>query len=195
MSSSKISALVASRICHDLINPVGALAHGVEFLEMTGANGAEIELIQDGVANASGRLRFFRIAFGVSDAAQVLSATEIKAIFEDTYADRVSVDWRVKDAKPRNELQAVFLALLCLETALPKGGHVDVSYNNGWVLVANGDTLDADEALWDPLAQGEVLETPTPQTVPFTLLPECLKSLQILPTVVITETRLSIFFD
>ncbi|NQY60507.1 histidine phosphotransferase family protein [Cognatishimia sp.] len=195
MSNSNYADLVASRICHDLINPVGAIANGVELFEMTGGAEAEIELISEGIFHTSARVRFFRIAFGVSNADQVVSASEIKSIFDDSRSERVLVHWRVDQPKARRELRAAFLAILCVEQALPRGGDVAITYDNGWQVVANADVIDADPLLWEPLAENEAPTHVSPTTVPFALLPQTLKDLEFLPTVLISNTRLSLYFD
>ena len=60
-----LAALIGSRICHDLISPIGAINNGLELLDMNGGvQGAEMELISGSVGNAGARIRFFRIAFG-----------------------------------------------------------------------------------------------------------------------------------
>ncbi len=53
-----------SRICHDLISPVGAIGNGVEFLAELTETIPEVGLIADSVASANGKLQFFRICFG-----------------------------------------------------------------------------------------------------------------------------------
>lgn len=195
MSNSNYSEMVASRICHDLINPVGAIANGVELFEMTGGADAEIDLISEGIFHTSARVRFFRIAFGVSDAAQIITAGEVKSIFDDIRSERVMLHWRVDRPMARRELRAAFLAILCVEQALPRGGEIFVTYENGWKVVAKADIIDAAEALWEPLAENETPENLTPTTVPFALFPMCLQELGFLPTVLISNTRLSLYFD
>ena len=65
--SPDFSALIGSRICHDLVNPIGAIGNGVELMMMDGtAKGPELALIAESVASATARIRFFRIAFGAS---------------------------------------------------------------------------------------------------------------------------------
>ena len=62
-----LSALIGSRICHDLISPIGAINNGLELLGMSGNTpGPEMELIHDSVGNASARIRYFRVAFGAA---------------------------------------------------------------------------------------------------------------------------------
>ena len=53
-----LAALVGSRICHDLISPIGAIGNGVELLSLTdGDTGAEMDLINESVQNANARIR------------------------------------------------------------------------------------------------------------------------------------------
>ena len=60
-----IGALIGSRICHDLISPIGAINNGLELLSMSDErDGPEFDLITESVGNASARIRFFRIAYG-----------------------------------------------------------------------------------------------------------------------------------
>ena len=65
-----LTALVGSRICHDLISPLGAIGNGLELLQLSGLpQGPEWALIAESVENASARIRFFRIAYGAADSA------------------------------------------------------------------------------------------------------------------------------
>ena len=61
----ELNDLIGSRICHDLISPLGAIGNGVELLTMSGMTEVpEMTLISESVENANARIRFFRIAFG-----------------------------------------------------------------------------------------------------------------------------------
>lgn len=65
MQTIDLSALIGSRICHDLISPISAIGNGVELMELSGIERTpEIDLIAQSVENANARIRFFRIAFG-----------------------------------------------------------------------------------------------------------------------------------
>ena len=69
-----LAALIASRICHDLISPLGAIGNGVELLAMEpGGTRPEMALISESVANANARIRFFRICFGQASSDQRIS--------------------------------------------------------------------------------------------------------------------------
>ena len=73
-----INALIGSRICHDLINPLGAISNGIELLEMAGvAQGPEMSLVSDSVENATAKLKMLRLAFGAASPDQTVSRQEV----------------------------------------------------------------------------------------------------------------------
>ena len=79
--SPDLSSLVAARLCHDLISPIGAIGNGMELLQMTEGRGvAELELISDSLATALAKLRFYRLAFGPADAQARQSIDEARQI-------------------------------------------------------------------------------------------------------------------
>ena len=86
MTATELNALIGSRICHDLISPLGAIGNGIELLTMSGMSAApEITLISESVDNANARIRFFRIAFGAASADAVTSHSEVTGILADVY--------------------------------------------------------------------------------------------------------------
>jgi histidine phosphotransferase ChpT len=67
-----LAALLCSRVCHDLISPVGAVVNGVEVMEDDADEQTKafaIELIKKSATTASARLQFCRIAFGAAGSA------------------------------------------------------------------------------------------------------------------------------
>lgn len=165
-------SLLGSRICHDLVNPLGAIGNGVELLQMSGASGPELELVQGAVAAAQARLRFFRIAFGAAANDQSVPEAELRAILADMTRDsRLRVDWQVGGGISRPEARLAFLAILCAETALPRGGTVTVRRDPGWSIRAREDRVAADPALWACLTGAEPPDTLTGGTVHYALMP------------------------
>lgn len=68
-----LSALIGSRICHDLISPLGAIANGVELMVLTGAEQTpKMLLFAESVEAANARIEFFRLAYGTGGADQLL---------------------------------------------------------------------------------------------------------------------------
>ncbi|TDK45124.1 histidine phosphotransferase family protein [Antarcticimicrobium luteum] len=169
-----IGALIASRICHDLIGPVGAIVNGMELLELAGGtSGPEQELIAQSAASASARLRFFRIAFGAAGD-QAIGGTDIAILLEEVGRDgRMQVVWTPEGAQPRNLVKLAFLALLCCETALPRGGRAHVIEEDGaWVVTASGEPVTVDPALWAWLEGASRAAALIPARVQFALLPQ-----------------------
>lgn len=167
------SALVGSRICHDLISPVGAIGNGIELMGMGGTSGPELELISDSVGNANARIRFFRIAFGYAAAGQMVGSNEIRSVLTDlAQGARVRFIWEVVRDVDRPSLRAVFQALMCMETALPFGGEVTVRQDGDqWQIAARGQKLSLDDTLWSDLIRPTKLAEITPGRVQFGLLP------------------------
>jgi histidine phosphotransferase ChpT len=194
MIKPKLHELVASRICHDLISPIGACANGAELLAMGGGND-EAELIGQSAAHASGRVRFFRIAFGQSSAGSAIGSAEIGAILKAISTDRLTYDWTVTDEIQRAEAQAIMLSLLCLERALPRGGAITVKHrDDAWSFVADAAQLLITDALWLPLSEGRAPDEVLAATVSFALLPVALEDLRRQISIRMTDTRILMQF-
>jgi histidine phosphotransferase ChpT len=150
-----LAALIGSRICHDLISPIGAIGNGVELLMMSPeAQGPELALIAESVASANARIRFFRIAFGPSAADQRIGRPEVTSVLADlTRGSRLAIDWDGPADLPRPEVKLAFLLLMCLETALPYGGEITVSATGlAWSMTARAAKTKVDPDLWGQLS-------------------------------------------
>jgi histidine phosphotransferase ChpT len=167
-------ALVGSRIAHDLASPIGAIANGVELLALTGLDGSpEMALITESVQNASARIKTFRIAFGAAGAGQSVSQAEIRALTAAAADGRkLEIDWQVPGDVARTDAKLAVLALMCLETAMPWGGHASVSREGAlWRIAARADRLNIDPCLWAPLDSAAAPGDVAPAQVHFLLLP------------------------
>lgn len=171
--NTTLAALIGSRICHDLISPIGAINNGLELLSMSGdAAGPEIGLIGESVGNASARIRFFRIAFGATGD-QLVGEGEVNSILTDLYdTSRLSPNWSVLEPVQRAEVRLAFLAMLCLETAMPYGGHIQISraYDK-WRLEGTADRINLDTDLFALLSGTQARSGLQPSHVQFALLP------------------------
>lgn len=195
-SEGKIAALIGSRICHDLISPIGAINNGLELLSMTGdAKGPEMDLIAESVGNASARIRYFRIAFGAAGEQQI-GVSEVTGIIHDTMgAGRVRVDYQPSDAHPRNMIRLVFLGIMCLEGALPYGGEITVACSDGkWTLTGRADKLNVDTELWSVLADPSKMDEVAPAQVQFALLPMLARDDKLALSTKIGEDQVEIRF-
>ena len=147
-----LTALVGSRICHDLINPIGAIGNGVELLAMADAPpSAELALISQSVDSAMARIAMFRVAFGAATDGGQMGAREIRRILDDiSRHGKVDLVWRVDEAIDRGEAKLAFLMMQCLETSLPYGGTVTTKKRGkSWNLRARAERIKAEPMLWE----------------------------------------------
>lgn len=176
--SLQFAALVGSRICHDLISPIGAINNGMELISMTGApTSPEMSLISESVDAANARIRFFRIAYGGQSDTQRLGHTEIMSILKDlSRGSRLHIQWTPNEELTRSEVQIAFLAIQCAEQAMPFGGSLTISRRSAnWHLDMDTERLMMDGALWEtlksPLVNDEMAAPTLPAHVQFLLLP------------------------
>ncbi|MEN8722239.1 MAG: histidine phosphotransferase family protein [Alphaproteobacteria bacterium] len=125
------AALIASKLCHDLISPVAALGNALELLEMDNdadTQAAAMALIHDGAGQAARRLRFYRVAFGAAGGSHEIDGREVAEAATDFVTDaKPDLDWQV-GAEPMPLPQAKMLLNLTalIAEALPRGGTVCV---------------------------------------------------------------------
>ncbi|MEL6551443.1 MAG: histidine phosphotransferase family protein [Pseudomonadota bacterium] len=183
----RITPLVGSRICHDLINPLGAISNGVELLNMTpGAGGPEIALISESVEAANARIRFFRIAYGATSDTQVLEDAEVTAVLDGmALGGRHKFIWSAPGAHPRREVRLVFLLLQCLETAMPHGGAIEVTGHQGlWTLRGQGERYSEIGELWDIITKAHDPADLTAAHVQFALVAMLLEEMGLIIDIV-----------
>src|SRR5437588_3274803 len=93
-----LAALLCSRVCHDLISPVGAVVNGIEVMEDDADEQTKtfaLDLIRKSAATASARLQFCRLAFGAAGSAGASIDTGdaeavARGMMED---DKVKITW------------------------------------------------------------------------------------------------------
>ena len=190
-------ALLGSRICHDLISPIGAISNGVELLMMDGGTmGPEIALIAESVANANARIRFFRVAFGSSRSDQRIGKPEVQSILSDlTRGGRLGMDWRGPADLPRREVKLAFLLIQCLETAMAFGGRINIDQTDGqWTLSGTAEKLKIDPELWETLSNPNAEVEVIAAQVHFALIPGELAQQNRRLTAQISPTQIALSF-
>lgn len=182
MEEPDLVSLIGSRICHDLVSPVGAIGNGVELLGMSApaggsvqaAVGPELDLVRASVDTAQAKLRFYRIAFGEAGKDQKIGRGEVLAVLADLYgAGRLKVHWDQDGAAERAEVKLAFLMLMCLENAMPFGGQVHVRHrDDGWCVQGTAEKLRLEPLLWEALKSGVSPAPLRPSQVQFGLVTE-----------------------
>lgn len=174
-SNLDLAALIGSRICHDLISPIGAIGNGLELLAMDGMRTAtaEMSLISESFENASARIRLFRVAFGAAGGGQSIAVAEARmTIAGYLQGGRLEARWQPDRDLPRGDVQLAYLALMCFETAMPLGGVVQFEHDGaGWTITGQAARLRAEPGLWQALATAQGPQEVSPAQVQFALLP------------------------
>jgi histidine phosphotransferase ChpT len=127
-----LAALLCSRVCHDLISPVGAIVNGLEVLEEAKDEETKtfaLELITKSANTASAKLQFCRIAFGAAGSAGAQidlgdAQTVARGFLED---DKTKVSWNLpRVLLVKNRVKLLLNMLLIAGQAIPRGGQLTV---------------------------------------------------------------------
>lgn len=127
----RIAELLASRLCHDLVSPVGAVGSGIELLREFGEDpgGDAMTLVEQSARLATERLQFFRIAFGQAGAGRLDASMADMARFAAAAAatQRIRLVWPEGLATPGAGGAKLLLNMVLLGAdALPRGGELRV---------------------------------------------------------------------
>ncbi|HTQ12729.1 MAG TPA: histidine phosphotransferase family protein [Rhizomicrobium sp.] len=132
MTELDFAALLVSRVCHDLVSPVGAVVNGLEVLEdeRDAAMRADaLKLVASSADQAAARLQFARIAFGAAGSAGAeLDLTEVgRTVMGLASGGKVTVDWQAAHVNwPKDWAKLLMNATLLASDSLPRGGMVTV---------------------------------------------------------------------
>ena len=197
MTGTDLNALISSRICHDLISPLGAIGNGVELLTMSGQGGSpEVALIAESVENANARIRFFRVAFGAARTDVEISQNEVQAILRDCFrTNRTSINWNVEGSLARADIKLAFLVLQCLENALPWGGQITVARSGeNWKLDAAGEKIKTDADLWRLITDPASARGVAASDVHFALVAEAARTSNRSVATFFADTKVTVTF-
>lgn len=133
---TSILELLASKVCHDLISPIGAVNNGIEFMREMGEDAGDeaLDLIAYSAQQASAKLQAYRIAYGAGGADGSLKPEDVKnAIDAIVTADgKIKQDWDAYGElgygmdRPDPYCKMLICALLFAMECLPKGGTINV---------------------------------------------------------------------
>ena len=136
-----LAALLCSRVCHDLISPVGAIMNGLEVMEDDNDQETKtfaLELIKKSIKTASARLQFCRIAFGAAGSAGAQidlgdAESVARGFLED---DKTKLAWNVpRVLLAKNRVKLLLNMLVIAGQTIPRGGALTVE------AVGSGDTM------------------------------------------------------
>jgi histidine phosphotransferase ChpT len=132
MGELEFAALLVSRVCHDLVSPVGAVVNGLEVLEDerdANMRADALKLVTSSAEQATARLQFARIAFGAAGSAGAeLDLNEVGRTVQGLVrGGKVEVDWQAGSLNwPKDWAKLLMNATLLASDSLPRGGHIKV---------------------------------------------------------------------
>jgi len=141
LESLDLAALLCSRVCHDLISPVGAIVNGLEVMEDDNDQETKdfaLELIKKSVKTASARLQFCRLAFGAAGSAgaqiDLGDAEKVaRGFLED---DKTRLAWNLpRLLLAKNRVKLLLNMLVIAGQTIPRGGVMTVDP------IGSGDTM------------------------------------------------------
>src|SRR5476649_1522425 len=128
----ELAALLCSRVCHDLISPVGAIVNGLEVLDdnpKPDDREFALDLIRKSAKTASARLQFCRLAFGAAGSAGAQidvgdAQTMARGHLED---DKTKIAWNLpRELLPKNKVKLLLNMMVIAQQTIPRGGVLTV---------------------------------------------------------------------
>jgi len=167
ISPLDFASLLCSRLCHDLLSPVGALNNGLELLadeQDPDMRARCLELLTESARASANKLKFFRLAFGSAGGfGETVDTREAQVAIQGLFADnhRLEIGWMVESATlPKPAIKALLNLALIGGDALIRGGRLDIGAEETdgvveMVVRAEGQRIVLDPELRTALA-GEI---------------------------------------
>jgi len=167
MNDLDFAALLVSRVCHDLVSPVGAVVNGLEVLEDEtdlAMRADALRLVAASAEQAAARLQFARIAFGAAGSAGAeLDMAEVGRIMAGLLkGGKVELVWQPNNINwPKDWAKLLMNTVLAAADCLPRGGRVTVETAKdalapSFLVIAIGTTVRL-----SPESEGALLGEPT----------------------------------
>src|SRR6476660_2488433 len=175
MNPVDLASLLCSRLCHDLMSPVGALNNGIELLaDETDPDMREkcLKLLADSARASANKLKFFRLAFGAAGGfGENVDTHEAEAALEGLFSAerRIELGWVVHDDKlPKGAVTLLLNLALLAGDAPVRGGRLDVGAEDSGdaielVICAEGPRILIDPTWRESLARGSAEGTGEPR--------------------------------
>jgi histidine phosphotransferase ChpT len=155
LSDLDLAALLCSRVCHDVISPVGAIANGLELMDDPDTDAelraTALDMVRSSAKTATAKLKFCRIAFGAAGSAgaqiDMSEAGEVARAFVGE--EKVKLEWLApRENRPKQEVKLILNMLLIALAGIPRGGVVTVTAEGQVLTVrAQGERAKINEAM------------------------------------------------
>ncbi|VAV93595.1 Signal transduction histidine kinase [hydrothermal vent metagenome] len=133
-----LAALLCSKLCHDLLSPVGAINNGLELLEDETdpeMRNRCLELLADSAKASADKLKYFRLAFGAAGGfGDHVDPAEAKELVKSLVGDqgKIELGWAVQTGSlPKKAIKILLNLALIAREALVRGGKLDIGAEEG----------------------------------------------------------------
>jgi histidine phosphotransferase ChpT len=166
MDAIDLASLMCSRLCHDLLSPVGALNNGIELLadeQDPEMRERCLELLSESARASANKLKFFRLAFGAGGGfGETIDTREAHSALAGLYGSekRIELGWLVPDDSLSKGAVKLLLNLAMIAgDALVRGGRLDIGAESAdrsleLVIRAEGPRILLDPKLRETIATG-----------------------------------------
>ena len=157
--TAEFASLLCSRLCHDLLSPVGAMNNGLELLaDETDPEMRErcMELLAESARTSSAKLKFFRLAFGaVGGFGDLVPTKDALVALEGLHGPngKVKLGWMVEaETLPKVSIKLLLNLALIAGDALVRGGQLDIAAEGSEIVIrAEGPRVVLDAELRNAL--------------------------------------------
>ncbi|WP_205480622.1 histidine phosphotransferase family protein [Sphingomonas arenae] len=175
MNAIDLASLLCSRLCHDLLSPVGALNNGIELLadeQDPDMRERCLELLSESARASANKLKFFRLAFGAAGGfGEEIDTREARSALEGLFGGekKIELGWLVADERlPKDAIKLLLNLALIAGDALVRGGRLDIGTERSdrgieLVIRAEGPRLLLDPSLRETLQRGSSAGTIEPR--------------------------------
>ncbi len=172
----RVAELLISRMCHDLVGPVGAVNNGMELLGDDGMEMADdaLKLVSRSAGQAAVLLQFYRMAYGMSGNRQGGDLTPMRELAGQFFShQKATLEWAQAPAPeglPESAGKLILNMIILAAETLPRGGTVGVLFSNEAgvveiVVVAVGADAGLRDETRAGLKEGVAIEDLTPRSV------------------------------
>lgn len=133
LESLDLAALISSRLCHDVISPVGAIVNGLEVLEEEkdpAMREIALDLVRKSAEQASARLQFARLAFGAAGSAGAqIDTGDAEQVARGVVSDgKAELTWSgPRVLLPKNKVKLLLNLIVIAVSTVPRGGAIAVT--------------------------------------------------------------------
>ena len=165
MNAIDLASLLCSRLCHDLLSPVGALNNGIELLadeQDPEMRERCLELLAESARASANKLKFFRLAFGAGGGfGDDIDTREAKSALEGLYGPekRIELGWIVEgDRLPKGAVKLLLNLSMIAGDALVRGGRLDVGAERSDRRIEMVIRAEGPRVLVDPILRRTIVE-------------------------------------